>query len=336
VRGDQLRTDAEIAGLETYKLIAVAPWPRPEICDLRDADLYWSGARTIKTGLGRTEDLSLRFAELSLGEATGRAARVHRFATRFGPLRLCEHRLPMTHMSAPAYRYVLEALPSDVTADLASGLPPESYDDPYLPTAIPGYSYAEAHLLGDSHSVDMPRSAWRESLDDWLLWAQGAAVLIRFISSCHETPTPKQEHWGELAAWLAAFPHEFSPSFVPISDDHHSPPQLSASWTRHVTGEILGAWMRWGNVQLRTRWRDDKPFLELKSDSLFGAIAVDLVRMSLGGGYVEFCTNCLQPFRPKVRRTQRGKDPYCSKPECRKAISRNSKKRLRHQNERSA
>jgi len=101
------RETAQLAGLRTSKLIATEPWPCPETCRERGGDLLWKGSQTINAELSRTEDLALRFATLCSADTPA----IVRFARRFGPLYLCEHRLPMTHIPEHAYRYMLDELP---------------------------------------------------------------------------------------------------------------------------------------------------------------------------------------------------------------------------------
>jgi hypothetical protein len=322
------RETAQLAGLRTSKLIATEPWPCPETCRERGGDLLWKGSRTINAELSRTEDLALRFATLCSADTPA----IVRFARRFGPLYLCEHRLPMTHIPEHAYRYMLDELPLDVQADL--GAVPDIADvgdfDRQYPMSPPASSFAGTHLTGDSHSVKLPRRAWVEAVDDWRFWSMGADLLIRFMASCQLNSSPPLEEWDELEGWLDAFPREFNYGLVSERVDgsvDRRPPGLSLA--QSITAAVLDAWIQWGNVRLSRQWGESALGLEIRAETLFGAITADLIRLSLTDD-VEFCTYCRQPFTPAVRRTRRGTYPYCQQDECRKAISRNSKRRKRN------
>lgn len=306
----QLRVELELAGVRTDRAIAVAAWARPEECTRERGSLVWTGDRTIKTFPTRVTDLALRFADLHQSGVDD-AQPIVDFARRFGPLYLCSHELPMTHLSPAAIRHIAADMPLS-----------ESRVDDYL--ASTGF--------GDDHVIELVRGRWSEPVNGWRHWSEAAELMLQLIAAYHQKRQLEVSFWRRLDRWLSA--HSLDIEYRFLRNDSGGDDQPTRSWLAVEVGMtmLIEHWLEWAGMRVTVRLQGEAPTLELATGSLFGAVTAELVAAIVGWNDVEVCVNCQRPFRrdgPDQRRTQHGKNSYCSLPNCRRAISRDSKRRRR-------
>lgn len=248
------------------------------------------------------------------------------FARYHGPLGLCEHGLPMSHIPERALRYV---------------------DEDTFNAHHPGVVFSQLHVS--------------ESIDDWRRIAGQAAALHRLASVAREwTDAEKAEarrfrdkverakRDGEEVPKAEDRPRPVNDTLELVAKDWtavgeilNNPEPLSEhsllDELRLCTGEQvrrramagLQMWFEWANLGAQIEWEDtDYPQIRWAADNLFGAITLQLALSMCGTPRFSWCASCQQPFFRK-RGPKHGQRQWCGNDECQKEKKRRESKRDR-------
>ena len=257
------------------------PW-RPERLQQRD------------TRLIEPQEQEWIFEFSDLGSAT--PERIERFAARYGPLRLCHHGLPASHIRAHELSLV-------------------------------GPEEAEQHYW--AHFGD--RLGHREAISDWQRFARQAQAMLQLadlVRSENEVLSEEAQQFAETA-WDRL--EQVVPDRPEVSltgqMSNRATPQTVGDW-RRVLILAVQTWLDWGNVRVAFVWEDEEPNVEWHADNLFGALAKQLALVIARSDRFAVCTACRVPFATN-RKPQAGRDPYCSDPECKRACRARYQRRRR-------
>lgn len=300
-----------------------------------------------------TPRLLFEFADLADGQATD----FLRFARRYGPLDLCHHGKPATHV------------PPDVLDDLA-----EPYDVDTYASDWRNYEMTRAlHNLGESELVafasdvlhleisdrdapppepvefpDALMSCRREpfadeSLSIWAAYAREAGALIDILGDlAHSKPVPL-DRWRPLAAHTGE-PIEANLSDVPepVGLD-----RLSEARQRQVKQKLserriallneqrpmiawfVDRWIHLGGIRPRYTWGERGAVLDLVGPGgLFPALALQLADLLTDSRLaIVRCCECNRRYRPK-RKLRPDQDNFCTRQTCQAARKRRYHRRL--------
>jgi hypothetical protein len=305
--GPNLREVAELAGLDlTVGPLAAMSWRVPEevvlevpplepafnLGDLRGTGLWphvatvpahqpssvlrWPSQSFNRSGATKPRrDLLLRFANL----ADASESAYLRFATRWGPLRLCRHGLPATHVPAELW---------------------ENY--PEVPDC-PSIGFADM----------------AETIDAWRGYATQAAAIIRITAELRNAkPTPRG-WWATMHQLETDEPLEAEIDWVetyePANDarDLPDPAQLVASQQGGVE-RWVNWWIRMAGIRPVLSW--DEGFALVGTGGLFGALAFQLANLVHADGHISWCSVC-GTFFATERKRQSGRRTYCDNDDCR-------------------
>jgi hypothetical protein len=311
-------------------LLVGSRWPIPAECWLESDGqhpnpvLRWSlEPRELAPEPDNATRLLLNFQKLTDASPED----VRRFARKYGPLHLCDpHQLPKTHLPLRYFKYY--STETQETHRPTRGL----------------------RAIGAGETI----SAWRTV-------AEAADALIRLALVAHGQLSERNQTWEGLN-WLLPEPatgwrfddrslrtttlsggNTQYPGNASVTHDHATPSGKGISINgKNEAGETMAAgicqWLRIADISYDIQWnhgdsttatdsRAPHPQLAIHADTLFGALGQQLALFSTRSRGYEFCSNCGDPFTPKARRTRTGNNAYCDKTECRRAISRDAKRR---------
>jgi hypothetical protein len=97
---------------------------------------------------------------------------------------------------------------------------------------------------------------------------------------------------------------------------------------RRLLERVVNERLTDARVRLQNDWSDPTPSTVLAFDGLYGALVVQLQFRLARHRRVAICAGCFEPFEPDVH-ANRGERVYCTKPECKKARSRDATRRWR-------
>ena len=175
----------------------------------------------------------------------------------------------------------------------------------------------EEHLLPQGHeSVSRVTSAcstlggmdgeWYHGYEPvyvWQLLARQARALLDIASAVHQGKVASHEDWSPI----------FENPVVcelPAIDETPRRQATSLRDERARVRSVVNEWLYTGGVVPALEWRRETPDVELQSNGLFGALAIQLL-MAIGRTEKLFiCTSCGVPYVPK-RRPARGRRHYC-------------------------
>jgi len=289
-----VRGELGLAGLPERPLFPPGTLTVPERVELENAE---DGPVLVDAGADwETEvpdDLLLRFASL----AEGSDREIVTFARTYGLLGLCVHGLPSSHNPPP---YPRGARGGGFRATIRSFLADDDLDPVWrIQTAIRLLdSYSDAELVNWCHPAD------REFVEDWRLFAAGAAALLTIAGRLHQDRLPPLSAWEDVYGRSEIDPSRW-----------RTPRKVSSERSRLV--RVVGEWIRLGNVRPVPTWgHGEPPGIDLRGSGLFAALARQLAFTIAGGGGFAFCHECSRFFVPARRRSPRRR-AFC--PDCREA-----------------
>lgn len=260
-------------------------WLLPKSIKLAGDHLCWGYSmdpvrrRTVRAGPGMFD----KFRKL-------RDARsVLRFAERWGVLHICRHGLPAGHPP-------LEHRPGD---------------GPY----------------GACLALNVPNTLLTSfaPIEIWLHYARQVDAILRIATQLHNgAPKGSAEDWRIVYEWAG-------PVAVDANDGIEIDADGGAMWVtrpiedvpwwdqgpetdRGMVANVVGEWLRLGQVGVSLKWWSGAPKLELGGGALFGALAVQLM-LALGQvDALATCSECTRLYMPS-RRPNPNRRQYCD--ECR-------------------
>jgi len=213
---------------------------------------------------------------------------IEAFARRYGVLLLCErHNLPATHLMLD---------PGDAVEQKVS----ESVS--YVgPSARHGFrDGCPLRQTGDGR--------WWEPIREWRRLSREARAVLFVGSALHEGRDGNLDDWKVLLD-----DDQLDPDRIPAS--------LEARWW--VVCEHINDWLTWGRVQLRVARGAEGPDVTIGGNSLFAALALELMG-TVGRRGLATCYACGRPYFIS-RRPPAGRRNFCG--DCgAKAASRYSKR----------
>lgn len=267
------------------KTVEVSAWLRPKAVELADGWLFPSGqGERVQVGAYQT-GLLAEFARLAEADDE----RIRSFASRWGMLHICEHRMPGTHSSG-------------VVAELASG----------------PWTACSSMVAGDPPLVGEPTELWRQ-------YAGQAGAFLFLADRVKQGLPTKMSDWDPLRS---LFPHFVLPddqypervrklTTLPergvIGEIRMVIPQMKDARLALAYG--IRKWLRMAAVDVQFDWRSPEPTLTFGGRSLFGALATMLAVGISGSEGLLLCSHCRLPYSPTRR--PRGPRHFCG--DCREA-----------------
>ena len=297
-----MKRELELLGLEADDVpIMGGVWKKPGSCQVEGSEgeerLVWTtdGIDGVSV-VGPDVNLALKFASLTAGSLN----EIRRFGEKYGPLNLCHHGLPRTHLPSRLSRY-----------------------------------YREDEFDGHRANAWMQLNRFGEAVSSWRTISGSAAAIMHLVAVAQSKDgLSAKEEWEGLT-WLLPdmrpvngwrFGH-FHGSISPTG--RATSPGFRPGRARVEANQVLAfsirRWLELADVSFAVTYRDDRPQLELLAGSLFGAVGVQLALIATQSRGWEMCANCGRAFVPEKRRTPSGKRSYCQDEACRRAVWRDAK-----------
>jgi hypothetical protein len=231
-------------------------------------DRSWHDTRQVKA----RKDLVIRFAGLTKkGPGMFR-----RFATAWGPLRLCRHDLPATH------------------------IPPELWED------IPGIPDCPRAGFGDIH----------EPVEVWRGYAIEADAIIRIIVGLKDRKPTARDLWEPMRHLERDEPLEASIDWAETySDLGWQAPTIAQQVESQRAGleRWINWWLRVAGIRPAFSW--DRGLDLVGSGGLFVVLAYGLATLAYSESNVASCAVCGTLFTT-TRKHQAGRRTYCNNRKC--------------------
>ena len=304
-----LRTELDLSGFSADQVPLIGGvWRRPPACVIESTEdgevLRWDGRTTEAVGrAGPDPALAQSFARL----ADASTLRIRKFGERYGPLDLCAHGLPRTHLPRRLWRYCKEE-------------------------EVEGHRSIDERL----------RPVVAESVDTWRTIANSAAAVLRLAAAVQSDDGIKKDQTWDGLTWLLPditpvngwrFGHysgsaaqQFGNGQVTKATPGGFRPGRARIEAHQTLAYAIGRWLELADVKFSITYRDDETKLELLAGSLFGAVGVQLALLASGSRAWEICSNCGKAFVPRKKRTPAGRRSYCDDEACRRAVSRDAKR----------
>ena len=291
--------------------------------------LHWeaawaSGSDTAYPMAKPTPSLLFKFADL----ADGQAEDFVRFARQHGPLDLCRHGKPATHVPADAL--------DDLAEPYRGGTFERNWQD-----------YEMALAAGDVGDLDPPRDYPEtlvpcrrvpfedESLSIWAAYAREASLLIDILGDLsHSKPVPL-DRWRPLARHidgpLEAILSEVPPppqrlDRLPEATERQKKKEYAESRIALVNEQrpliawFVDRWLHLGGIRPRYTWGARGATLDMVGPGgLFPALALQLADLLSDSRLALVrCCNCNRRYRPR-RKIRADQDNFCTRQKCQAA-----------------
>jgi hypothetical protein len=288
-------------------------WERPQQADLvaKDGVGYLRTRWAAEPILGLPADKSSLLPEfLRIANAEDdHADVVLAFAQRWGTLMICErHRRPSSHAPERIVRAASRPLGVDERGD--------AFDDysPCMPKQEGRVRWARPQIFLE------PISRWHD-------YARQASAFVKVATLLLEgTPATKQD-WRPLAEPLAigAWGHDsgdarMQKGYAELLNRLLTGPNgglLGCRKQREFFARALGSWLTEGDVHLSFDWSTKQPVIRYGSNSVMGALTLQLSQLiNAGHGYL-VCAGCGELISLAHRkRPKRGQRAWCGSQKC--------------------
>lgn len=240
---------------------------------------------------------------LALGDAA--PDRVRRYASRWGMLDLCRHKLP--------YGHAVGAMPASLGETRGGVVSPSGLC---------------VSLFG------------REPLEVWRYWARQAKAIVELGAALRDGRRGDPRQWRalfELGSWawspsvLRAAEGNELPSYTALIREEILGQATSMPDLRRIITEALDTWLLLSGVHLALRWSKGRPESIWRGGGLFGALGLQMLLAISGATGWAACAGCSRqhvPARPNSH--QRSFCPDCRERGVDHALaSRDRRRRLR-------
>lgn len=241
----------------------------------------------------RTKDLNERqlFADfVELGGADASPQDFLRFAKSYGPLLLCEHGLPMSHIDLTAMEFL--------SAEVIN-------------------THAPTHALG--------RLTVREDLDSWRRFACQGHAMTSIASDLRLGQSVETQRWAALARLV---PSMYTVDGQVDGDIAVQRRMLARAVQTWLDWSDVRVTYEWNPPPTGRSAKTEPPRTRIGASSLFGSLALSLTLGIAGAMGFGVCSGCGQDFVPKRPRDP-SKKAWCYSTECRKAKQREDTRRSR-------
>jgi hypothetical protein len=278
--------------------LTIQDWVRPGAVrvDLSGQGLLWKHSAQGERPRRSPARAHLLDEFLRLADAQPEA--VAGYAKKYGVLLICRHGLPSSHQTAPFSR---KRKPTWVSKYVA---------------VEGGRAVTRATAWFDRCRLRVRQNGWYwEPIAAWRRYAQEARAILAVAAALHENDLGDHRDWRTLYCpeqqWVCPRCSAGNPADV----DHCRScdrcwPVPTLAEARILLALFVQGWLNTAGTKLSFSWGVN-PSISLGSDSLFGALAVQLISAIVGHG-VSLCSGCRLPYLP-VRRPALGRHSFCQK-----------------------
>jgi len=272
-------------------------WGVPEDLNLVGGHLTWPRNGSVRPAElpGPAFPILDRFARLVSADDQ----EVLAFARKWGPLHLCRHGLPASHLPRRVWRFATEV----------TGAFEDDAADNYRPCGAPGLRRL------------------REPLARWRQFAGEAQAILNVAASLHrenrapiEMWAPLEERFGAPAVVMLGEQNAEAGLIEPppqvLSEDVQgvSPRRSTIDEQRRLVSRAVQEWLELGDVAVIFRWTGAAS-IEFGSYCLFGALALQLALAVARSQGLAVCMSCGRAY-PPLRQPAPGRNNYCDLSDC--------------------
>lgn len=288
--GDKFQT--WLGELPTETPVQSTKWRKPANARVEEVGgekwICWSGGNVdIRHGAAQ-EGLLLTFIRLADAEPKGFAS----YASKWGPLGLCHHDLPSTHVP----RQSSEDLK---TIDAEPCWPLKYLDDEGPPV--------------------------RERVETWRKFASQASATHEAANLIRHGERVPDSLWERVRDLI---PKSYAITDADFVEAAIVRAQSSIDeYERFLLELVIRRWLRIGDVGVHVHWDDRTLKVRYGGTGLAGALALQLALTTTSTGAFYTCFNCNTSYIPEYRRPREGENNYCE--DCRAAGAKNRSRAYR-------
>ncbi len=285
VKSNDIQAQIELAEMSGEDgLLASRGWPSekplvPPLVAIQGDALRWQHA----TPIGQPHRFPRRADPKGMLDSflrIGSDKEVLRFARRWGPLYLCRHDLPYTHLLNPTYTSILD----------------------------PDLSARSRYLCG-------PRGV--EPLVTWHHFVAQARAIIEIGAALRRGQKVPRQSWEQLfQPEDGGYPEQLEAMLADSTD----PRVVGGLWLFYLKPllDLWLRWSD-VHLGCSPSWIPDssRSPLYLDTETTFGLLGVQMMAAIAGGNNIAICSACGEAYLP-LRKPQRGRQNYCRKRECKR------------------
>lgn len=237
---------------------------------------------------------------------------VLKFARKYGPLLLCEHRAPFTHswiVSDPVGISKIGSIESD-TGACHFGADTDNQLFGRDEAALEAWrSEGRNTTIDGLMSVDL----WqKEPVDDWFSLIRKVGSFLRLVAEVRGNNFGRWEDWQELG-----LEQEIEEISLASTD-----PAVRQVAMNNLLRDFALIWLNLSEVSLTYEWTDNnQPTVGWLTLSPWGQLGLQMIALHINSHNLMICMYCAQPFVGNKRRKP-GERIVCNDQDCKKQHSR--------------